>query len=1416
MQDQDKTKEQLIVELEEMRRRVTELEEKLGHEAWRSVENSALKLLEMLDRSNQAYLLIRDGRVEFLNRTCVAMFGYSHLEWSSLPSMIEKVIHPDDQGMVRKYYENLTGPDTSHHRYVCRILCKDGSLKWLDIQSSSIMWKQQPAFLAVATDITEYIELQKSLEEKTHGLGERVKELNCLYQISKLIRNPGLSLPQIFKNVVDLIPPAWQYPEITCARILASGDVYTTNNYIPGVSRQQEEIMVDGAPLGFVEVNYLEERPESDEGPFLKEERSLIKAIAEQMGEMISSRRSNEKLRVMDRAIETAIHGIGFANSDGRVSRVNQAFLRMWGFSSQDEVMGKHIAEFMEDPNAANELIELLKKGHFVVERTARKNDGSTFEAQLSISSVLDDSGSLVCMMGSFMDITDQKRTQDLLEASEHRFRIGAQCASDDIYELDIPTNRVDHFGNIYQALGYPEDETPTSATAWSELIHPDDRDRVMDSYTSCLAAEERCFEEEYRIRRKDGDFSYFIDRAFLLRDEHGAPCKWIGALTDITERKQSEESLYLEKEKLKSILDHMNDEIYIVDSNCNVQYVNPALRSERGDVAGRKCYEYLAGLAEACPWCKSPEVFAGESLSWERTSVTTGKTYEIFETPIRNEDGSTSKLLILHDITKRKTAEEELRQSEERFRSFIESAPDAIFVQTKGCFAYVNKATQELFGVDSPNSLLGTPVVEHFHAIDREAVKQRIRQLNVEKMRAPLREEKCIRQDGSIVSVEVSAVPVRYQNEDGALVFARDLTERQRINESLRLSEERFRQVSDNAEEWIWELDVNGMYTYSSASIEKILGYSIDEVVGGKYFYDFFLPEEREKFKGLAFSEFAKKRSFSHFINRNVRKDGAIVTIDSSGVAVIDQQGEMTGYRGVDKDITERLRTEQERARLFTAIEQAAASVIITSTEGTIEYVNPAFERITRYTSTEVIGKNPRLLQSGKHDKAFYDNLWDTISGGNVWTGRLINRRKDGATIYEDGAISPVKDSNGNIVNYVQVTQDVTKEVELQNQLVQAQKLEAIGTLAGGIAHDFNNILFAITGYTELAMLDLPPESRIRSNLERVMHAARRSGDMVKQILSFSRQGESETTALDLRPLVKEGLKFLRAAIPSTIEINQRIEPDLGKILGDPTQIHQVLMNLCVNASHAIKDNKGTISVGLSEVELDADFTSENPPLVPGKHLRLTVTDTGAGIPLEIMEKIFDPYFTTKEAGKGTGLGLSVVHGIVTKHKGAITITSELGKGSTFNVFLPVVEKEEPQSETSSESDVTPTGKEHILVVDDESHLLEMYDRQLRRLGYEVTCSSNPEEVLELFRTDPLKFDLVITDFTMPKTTGIELAMELGSIRPGLPIILCSGVSLVVSDLETKKAGIQTVIYKPIRRPEIAQAIRKALDQKP
>ena len=1298
MLDHEKTKEELIEELQELRRSVRRLEYKSREDACQSIENSSLILLKMLDRSNQAYLLLQDGKLEFLNQACVEMFGYSQGECSSLPHMLEKVIHPDDREMVNKYYSYRLRSDTANHRYACRIFCKDGSAKWLDIQSAGLVWNDKLTFLIVATDITQYMQIQSSLQETASTLEERVKELNCLYQIANVVRKPGLSLPGILEKAVNLVRTAWKDTVVLCVMIRAGDDIYKTPNYVPCARKQTEAIEVDGAAVGLIEVGYFEEQPESLEGSALNGKRSMIKAISEMLGETISSKRLFEKMKILQKAIKTSINGIGFADADGKAFAVNDSLLSMWGFRSEDEVIGKHISEFMESPKTTLELIEKLKKGPVVVEQKARRKDGTTFDAQLSVSSVNDDSGNLLCMMGSFLDVSERKLVERDIREREQQFR----AITDSTFDAIVMINDV---GKIL---------------VWNP-------------------AAERMF--GYRLSEAMG------------KDVHNllAPTR------------------------------------FQPDAFSNF---NEFTLSGKGNAVGK--------VVELAAVRKNGKEFPIEL---------TLSSFQI--------DGRWHASAVVRDITHRKEAEEKLKVSENRFRTFIESSPDAIFVQIGGKFAYVNKSAMDLFGADSVDSLLGCPVMRYFHPNDVEAVKERIHLLNIEKKPVPPKEEKYIRQDGSIVPVEVSAVPMRYEGEDGALVFARDLTERNKLYQALRSSEERFRQVSANAEEWIWEVDQDGMYTYSSSAVQKILGYSIDEVVGKKYFYDFFLPEEREKLKELAFSEFAEKRSFSQFINRNVRKDGAIVTIESSGVAIFDQQGEMIGYRGVDKDITEQVRAEAERLRLVTAIEQTAATVLITGVDGTIEYVNPAFERITGYTSGEVVGKNPRILQSGKHDRAFYLDLWKTISGGKVWTGRLINKTKDGALVYKDGSIAPVRGSDGNIVNYVQVTQDVTKEVELQNQLVQAQKLEAIGTLAGGIAHDFNNILFAITGFTELAMMDLPADSRARSNMERVMQAAKRSGDMVKQILAFSRRGYGEVLSLDLTPLVKEGLKFLRGAIPSTIELRQSIEPNLDKILGDATKIHQVLMNLCINASHAIKDAKGTIAVELSQMGLGPDFTEKNPPLVPGKYVRLRVSDTGSGIAPEIMEKIFDPYFTTKEAGKGTGLGLSVVRDIVRSHHGTITLNSEVGKGSTFDVFFPVIEEQGPQVDEKPVADVIPVGKERILVVDDENHLLEMYERQLKRLGYEATCTANPEAALELFRADPQKFDLVITDFTMPKMTGIELANELSSIRPGFPIILCSGVSQVVSDSETKKAGIQAVIYKPIRRQEIAQAIRKALDQK-
>lgn len=629
----------------------------------------------------------------------------------------------------------------------------------------------------------------------------------------------------------------------------------------------------------------------------------------------------------------------------------------------------------------------------------------------------------------------------------------------------------------------------------------------------------------------------------------------------------------------------------------------------------------------------------------------------------------------------------------------------------------------------------------------------------------------------------------------------------------ALRESEQRFRQIAESVGEWIWEVDAEGLYTYCSSGVKTILGYSPEEMVGKRHFYDSFTPDVKNEYRDLAFEAFGRKESFRDFVNPNLRKDGAIAILETTGIPVLDSEGNLNGYRGSDRDITTRLEAEKTRNLLNTAIEQASESIFITDKDGLIQYVNPAFELITGYSRNDILGENPRLLKSGEHDEAFYRDMWETISSGNVWHGSIINKDRNKSLIYSESTLSPVKDPSGIITNYVAVNRNITREHLLQSQLSQSQKMEAIGTLAGGIAHDFNNIIYAITGYAELAIVKSSGDVQTKAYLEKILKAAGRAGDMVSQILSFSRKSEQEKKLLYVAPIVKECLKFLRGAIPSTIEINQRIDPDLQHIEGDPTQIYQVLMNLCANAVHSIGDAKGTLSVELTSETLDESFRNIHGLESSGKYVKLVVKDSGAGIPDQLMDRIFEPYFTTKAAGEGTGLGLSVIHEIVRSHNGAITVESQSGEGATFNVFFPVVEGQEKIEEGPASDDVVTCGGK-ILWVDDEVVLIQMYKATLESLGFEVTTTSNPLHALELFRQTPESFDAIITDLTMPKMTGMELAGEINSIRPDIPIIICTGFDQFSSEFNTGHFGIQAVLRKPVPRAELARTITKILDR--
>lgn len=514
-----------------------------------------------------------------------------------------------------------------------------------------------------------------------------------------------------------------------------------------------------------------------------------------------------------------------------------------------------------------------------------------------------------------------------------------------------------------------------------------------------------------------------------------------------------------------------------------------------------------------------------------------------------------------------------------------------------------------------------------------------------------------------------------------------------------------------------------------------------------------------------------------------------------------------------------ERNRIQKERTQLAAMVEQAEEGMLLVNTNGTIQYINPAFERISGLFKPDIQGQNIRSLACDKQNEASWQTITDGLNADKLKTRRFTNRKKDGTTYEVDVSISAVRDSAGAPISHMVVFRDITHEAQLEKQLQQAQKMEVVGAFSGGIAHDFNNILGAIINCSELALEDLPENHPVREDLEHVLKAGLRGKSLVQQIRTFSRREAPQLLPVEIDLVVKECLSLLRASLPAGIEIHPNLTVESSLVLADATQMHQVLMNLCANAAHAMGDSDGVLTVSLANVIFHAGATMVDPDLRPGGYLELTVSDSGCGMEPSVMERIFDPFFTTRSQKGGTGLGLSVVHGIVKSHDGTITVESASGKGSTFNVFLPLTDRPGSMA-TEAAADRIAGGSELILLVDDEEDLIYAVQKMLQRLGYTVITSTGGVEALETFRAAPQRFDLVITDQTMPHMKGTDLAREILQIRPDIPIILCSGYGSasnhVVTPEYVKAMGIRAFINKPVIKTEMATAIRRELDTAP
>lgn len=495
----------------------------------------------------------------------------------------------------------------------------------------------------------------------------------------------------------------------------------------------------------------------------------------------------------------------------------------------------------------------------------------------------------------------------------------------------------------------------------------------------------------------------------------------------------------------------------------------------------------------------------------------------------------------------------------------------------------------------------------------------------------------------------------------------------------------------------------------------------------------------------------------------------------------------------------------------LRAANEHDRTGVAVLNERGSILYLNPAFERMSGHGRSEMLGRDISGLLDSHPKEEIFRWMKDSIRHGEGFTGRFA------VGPYEiDGGATSLRDEAG-VVHYVLMIRDVTREVLLERQLRKAQKMEAIGALAGGIAHDFNNILGIVLTCTEMALDDTAKDCPIREDLEHVLKAGKRGKSLIRKILTFSRADEQKLAPSPIGPMVREGLKLIRTALPANIEIRQETACGQGLVLADSVQIYQILMNLCTNAAHAMGDRGGLLDVRLEAVEMACRAERASSDLRPGPYAKLTVSDNGHGMEPEILQRIFDPLFTTKEDGTGTGLGLPVVLGIVKSHKGIVMVESEPGKGTAFHVFLPRIQRgEDFPGNVSTPS--APRSHEKALLIDEEVNLVHAGEKMPRRLCCEVENSSTRPEALELFRAQPDRFDLVITDQRMPKMRGADPVKGGLTLQPGIPVILCTGLNQDpeegIPSRQAQTIGIREVLMKPLERSETAEGIRRILDQ--
>jgi PAS domain S-box-containing protein len=814
-----------------------------------------------------------------------------------------------------------------------------------------------------------------------------------------------------------------------------------------------------------------------------------------------------------------------------------------------------------------------------------------------------------------------------------------------------------------------------------------------------------------------------------------------------------------------------------------------------------------------------------------------------------RDEDTLRANEQNLQVALDRRTAE--LRDTEHRFRAIFEASPDAMFVENEtGHVLDANPAACALHGL-THDQLVGRHVTELVPPGHREAVARDFPRWFSGELK--IYEGFSYNRDGRVVPVEIKASRIVHGDKPAILLMVRDTTERHRVEDRQSATVQGLRAIVDIADDLIATADLDLLYRRAVELARERLGLERAAIflADGGYVRGTFgtdmrgetsderthrMPIDetwRERFRLRAPHEPRWSLSLEHLQDW---EDGAMRPRGQGWVAITPiqtarhavgvfcndsalthvpfdpvKQEIVAVYCSLLANIIERKTAESERTRLAMAVEQSAESVMIADVNGTIRYVNPAFERITGYARAEVLGMNPRVLKSGRHGADFYERMWSRLRRGEVWMGRLTNPRKDG-TVYEaESTISPIRDAKGEITGYLAVSQDVTRAAQMENELRQAQKMDSIGRLAGGIAHDFNNLLTGILGFARIVLEELPADHVVRPDVEEILRAGERASKLTRQLLAFGHRQVIQIQPLDLNAVLVNMDQILRRTLGEHIELVTAPGTGLRTVEADPGLMEQVIMNLAVNARDAMPRG-GRLELRTGNVDLEESATPRHVDARPGPYVQLVVADNGVGMSEAVRQQAFEPFFTTKEKGKGLGLGLSTVYGIVKQCRGFIELDSREGEGTELRIYLPAVDVRPLDIEPTLAS--APTGgDETVLVVEDEATVRRLTVRSLTALGYRVLEARNGDEALHLVQKLQEPLDLVLTDVIMPHMGGPELVENLRRLRPGIRVLYMSGFTEDMRMEGIHVANAASLILKPFTPEALATEVRRVLD---